>query len=71
MQTKRRFLVNFPYVHAMLYAKMFYGYDILKHGLHPHEEGVTPPLLLLHKQIISFNPHPHEEGDHLRQRSVG
>jgi len=31
MQTKRRFLANFPYAHAMLYAKMFHGYDILKH----------------------------------------
>ena len=31
MHSKWRFLGDFPYFHAMLYAKMFHGYDILKH----------------------------------------
>ena len=31
MHGKERFLGIFTYLHAMLYAKMFYGYDILKH----------------------------------------
>ena len=31
MHEKERFLGIFTYLHAMLYAKMFYGYDILKH----------------------------------------
>ena len=25
-------MVYFPYFYTMLYAKMFHGYDILKHG---------------------------------------
>jgi len=31
MRTKWWFLGIFTYFHAMLYAKMFHGYDILKH----------------------------------------
>ena len=32
MHTKSWFLGDSPYFYAMLYAKMFHGYDILKHG---------------------------------------
>ena len=32
MRSKGRFLDNSPYFYAMLYAKLFHGYDILKHG---------------------------------------
>ena len=37
MQKRNRFtlfLGGFPYFHAMLYTKMFHGYDILKHLKH-------------------------------------
>ena len=39
MHTEWRFLGVFMYIHAMSYAKMFHGYDILKHGMTFTEKG--------------------------------
>ena len=39
MRLDRRFLGYFTYFYTMLYAKMFHGYDILKHGNVPVKKG--------------------------------
>ena len=35
MHVNWQFSGSFPYLYAMLYAKMFHGYDIRKHWLAP------------------------------------
>ena len=57
MRLDRRFLGYFLYFYTMLYAKMFHGYDILKHGNVPVKKGDYYKKLLpeeLHGLIVEL-----------------